>query len=394
MLKSARLFVLALVILLAPALLIYSAAVAQDEAEHPDGYYPTLALAELEPCRAQFAVEQADVVRDLRAQAAEYAPGGKYYHAGDENAARNVMILTDEANRDAAMDPLAWYARGIDGDGTFFGGMEMINDYADGVIYSNILKGLNQGGGPREALGLPYSDFGISEAHYYAAETCIANIWMGRFAAMHPELSQPSKSAALTAAQSELCTNDMYALAAVSQKWPGEVLDKAERLGKMQKDLFTGRCAEHPDAAKYIEQAENMMGPDETANWKPGGGDYIVPTRAELAAKSEAYGDTGSPSEICVGTPLEELAAFNSDMTAIQAQHPAPDEQAGARAIYQWTYAYSLAGLEKIEPHRICMKEYYAPNLKALEDAKVSAKSGCEALSSAGGECPKVWLKY
>lgn len=93
--------------------------------------------------------------------------------------------------------------------------------------------------------------------------------------------------------------------------------------------------------------------------------------------------------DICTRTPEEERDAFNADILGIRADHPKPDEDAGSRATYRWTYAFALVGLDKIELRRQCLGQYYAPNLAALEKARNDAKKGCEDLSSVGGPCPK-----
>lgn len=380
MLHSARLFAMVLLLALAPASLIYSAAVAQDSEEHPDGYYPTLTAENIAPCRPQIAKNQQDFLELMRADAADYSPSGPYADA------KTYSAYLDDIARVAAQDPVSWFEKGADlGEGVTIGVMKY-NEYYDEQEFANLAKGLWQDGSSRnnDDPKINWTNVG----HPPALEKCIAGQWLAAFNAMHPELSQPAKSPTFTSAQVEQCTNDMFDLVAASQNWPGEVLDKAERLGKMEKDMFAGRCAKHPDAARYIAEAENMMGPEETAKWKPGGGDYIVPTRAELAAASAGASGSGSPGGICVGTPEDELVIFNAEIETIRAAHPQPGEDAGARANYSWTYAFALVGLEKIKPHRECLGKYYSPNFDTLEGMRVSAKKGCKDLSSVGGDCP------
>lgn len=64
----------------------------------------------------------------------------------------------------------------------------------------------------------------------------------------------------LNQAQIDACSNDIKAMQVQSQSWPGDVDNVAARLGQYQKDMFEGRCAEHPEAQAYIASANRMLG--------------------------------------------------------------------------------------------------------------------------------------
>jgi tetratricopeptide (TPR) repeat protein len=165
-----------------------STPMARAEDERPRSYYPVLTVADLQVCRGQFAAVQADSVRGLRAEAANYAPGGKY--SSSNGAADNFKTYSGFASEDAAMDPVSWYARGIGGGegGPSVGKLEFINEYNDDEFYGNILKGLDGYGRARDPSPANFAEYyyGITEAHYYAAETCVARVWMAKFDKMHP----------------------------------------------------------------------------------------------------------------------------------------------------------------------------------------------------------------
>jgi hypothetical protein len=74
--------------------------------------------------------------------------------------------------------------------------------------------------------------------------------------------AQPAATApsgGLTPAQTASCTREIQDLQVASQRWGGNVNDTALRLGRMQKDLFEGRCAGHPEARAYIAGANKMI---------------------------------------------------------------------------------------------------------------------------------------
>lgn len=56
------------------------------------------------------------------------------------------------------------------------------------------------------------------------------------------------------------CSEEIRGLQLASQRWGGNPNDVAARLGRMQKELFQGRCASHPEARAYIASADRMIG--------------------------------------------------------------------------------------------------------------------------------------
>jgi hypothetical protein len=63
-------------------------------------------------------------------------------------------------------------------------------------------------------------------------------------------LSQPEVSA---------CSEEIRRARARWKYWPGEASDAAARLGRIQKELFEGRCAAHPQARAYVTGANRML---------------------------------------------------------------------------------------------------------------------------------------
>jgi hypothetical protein len=98
-----------------------------------------------------------------------------------------------------------------------------------------------------------------------------------------------------------------------------------------------------------------------------------------------------APAGSCAQTPDRELTAFNNDVNTIRAAHPMPGTSAGARATYQWMYAFSLASLQKLEPRRACLAQHYPTTNKQIADARDSARQGCEMLASVNGACPTTF---
>ncbi len=70
----------------------------------------------------------------------------------------------------------------------------------------------------------------------------------------------------LTPAQVSACTEEIRRARAGWKYWPGDPADAAVRLGRLQKTLFQGRCAGHPQAQAYITSADRMLGHARPAN--------------------------------------------------------------------------------------------------------------------------------
>src|SRR5215208_171445 len=64
------------------------------------------------------------------------------------------------------------------------------------------------------------------------------------------ELSQPEIAA---------CSEEIRRTQARWKYWPGEASEAAARLGRVQKELFEGRCAGHPQARAYVTAANRML---------------------------------------------------------------------------------------------------------------------------------------
>lgn len=64
------------------------------------------------------------------------------------------------------------------------------------------------------------------------------------------DLSQPQISA---------CSEEIRRARARWKYWPGEASEAAARLGRIQKELFEGRCAAHPQARAYVTGANRML---------------------------------------------------------------------------------------------------------------------------------------
>jgi len=64
---------------------------------------------------------------------------------------------------------------------------------------------------------------------------------------------------ALTAGQIEACESDVRALQDESRAWKGSADEAAMKLGMMQRTIYAGRCAGHPQAATLVANAEQAI---------------------------------------------------------------------------------------------------------------------------------------
>ena len=65
-----------------------------------------------------------------------------------------------------------------------------------------------------------------------------------------PGLSQPEIAA---------CSEEIRRMQVQWTYWPGEAGEAVARLGRIQKELFEGRCAGHPQAQAYVTAANRML---------------------------------------------------------------------------------------------------------------------------------------
>lgn len=81
----------------------------------------------------------------------------------------------------------------------------------------------------------------------------------------------PASSAGLTSQQIAACSAEIKRVQVESQSWSGGVAAVSLRLGRIQKGLFTGACAGHPEARAYLAGAERMIadGSGATAGTSP-----------------------------------------------------------------------------------------------------------------------------
>lgn len=64
---------------------------------------------------------------------------------------------------------------------------------------------------------------------------------------------------AFTAAQVAECDTMIRTLQGSASSWPGTSAEISGALGRQQKEMFTGKCAGHPQAAAFIQGAERMI---------------------------------------------------------------------------------------------------------------------------------------
>jgi hypothetical protein len=64
---------------------------------------------------------------------------------------------------------------------------------------------------------------------------------------------------ALSQSQISACSNEISRMRSGWKYWPGEAGDAVARLGHLQKELFEGRCAGHPQAQVYVTGANRML---------------------------------------------------------------------------------------------------------------------------------------
>lgn len=66
-------------------------------------------------------------------------------------------------------------------------------------------------------------------------------------------------ASALTAAQTKICDDTIRDWQTKAPTWPGSPVEISEKLGRLQKGLFTGQCAAHPQAAAFVTGADKMI---------------------------------------------------------------------------------------------------------------------------------------
>jgi hypothetical protein len=73
--------------------------------------------------------------------------------------------------------------------------------------------------------------------------------------------SIPTSSASSTAGgmSPQECDEKIKNLQMESQNWPGNVTEQGAKLGNIQKRMFEGECAGHPQAAAYVASADQMI---------------------------------------------------------------------------------------------------------------------------------------
>ncbi|WP_284359966.1 hypothetical protein [Candidatus Phycosocius spiralis] len=117
------------------------------------------------------------------------------------------------------------------------------------------------------------------------------------------------------------CTKEATQLQLSSQKWSGNVNDISARLGLMQRDLFQGRCAGHPEAAAYIAGANKMIG--------YGGNPSAVSGAPPMGSASGS-----SPTLTTAGHDTSASSTSSSTDSSVQ-DFPIPDRNDCLRVIEQ-----------------------------------------------------------
>jgi protein dithiol oxidoreductase (disulfide-forming) len=105
------------------------------------------------------------------------------------------------------------------------------------------------------------------------------------------------------------CSDEIKRKQIESQSWGGDVNAVANRLGRFQKDLFEGRCAEHPEAQAYITSANRMLGyRNDTANRNPSSDAGVMPAPSSSAGDGSPSSATGKTAARHVHNPANEAA--------------------------------------------------------------------------------------
>ena len=113
------------------------------------------------------------------------------------------------------------------------------------------------------------------------------------------------------------CTNDIMSLQVASQQWTGSAHDVAARLGRLQKEMFQGRCARHPEAAAYIAGADRMIGYGGNANAVSGAPSSSGGGSSSSASSSKRSNVPEANATNCLA-PQKEGGVINSCAFAVE----------------------------------------------------------------------------
>lgn len=211
--------------------------------------------------------------------------------SGKQDNLENCKHATDWLNGSSSKSDIDWFVEG--------------NDSCSGSDYPCYGLGLYNDETPREDLirdlsldtyKLPTSFEGRNWGDYsFVVDHCMAKVWVAKMdgqqaplesdaptsslpspvsdgnpepasqdTPVKPDPAGPASStpnvAGLSQQQIAACSEDIKRKQVESQSWGGDVNATANRLGRFQKELFEGRCAGHPEAARYLTGANKMLG--------------------------------------------------------------------------------------------------------------------------------------
>jgi hypothetical protein len=254
-----------------------------DTADNGTPTYPKITADDLVACQPEITKLHQMQIIFLKNDAHRYCASGKQ----DEMCKHRTEWLNDSSGK----SDIDWF---VEGNSTCEGsdypcyGLGLYNDEEPN---EGMIRGLGL-----DTYELPTSFEGDNWGNYsFVVDHCIAKIWVAKMdgqeaplesnaptstmlspvsdgtpksasqdtlvklAPAGPASSNPTV-AGLSQQQIASCTEDIKRKQVESQRWSGDVNATANRLGRFQKELFEGRCAGHPDAAKYLAGANKMLG--------------------------------------------------------------------------------------------------------------------------------------
>jgi hypothetical protein len=239
---------------------------------------PQITAQDLAACKNEIAEFHRREISYLKNDALDYCTKGKDTHYDPDNC----RMANEWVKQSSNTGDLAWFMKGNDScdasDYTCFG-ISIFNDGMDEETARDLARhplpptAKSESGEPWD-----YSGFG---GYYLVVHGCIARLYVAKLDAKKPASStkpSPAKGTTATAAapvsspdpslapgklsqqQVAACSEEIRRKQLESQSWPGDANIVAARLGQLQKDLFEGRCAGHPEAQAYLAGANKMLG--------------------------------------------------------------------------------------------------------------------------------------
>lgn len=252
-------------------------------ADNGNPTYPKITADDLVACKKEITTFHQMQIIFLKNETRTYCASGKQ----NEMCEHRTEWLNDSSGK----RDIDWFVEGNDScqasDYPCYG----LSLYNDEEPREDLIRGLSL-----DTYKLPTSFEGDNWGSYsFVVDHCVAKIWMAKMDSnqtplesnaptsslsspvsdgspksasqntpVTPDPAGPAGSnpnvAGLSQQQITSCSEDIKRKQVESQSWGGDVNATANRLGRFQKELFEGRCAGHPEAAKYLAGANKMLG--------------------------------------------------------------------------------------------------------------------------------------